>query len=326
MVKYSIVFLVLIFAFSSAFSQSSLSPVKKNGALKVEGGKIVNRLGVAPQLRGISLSWSLWGGRKYYTPGTVDWLTSDFKVTILRAAMGIQPDSGYLQYPAEQKQLIVNTVNRAIKDGIYVLIDWHDHNANQHLNESKAFFAEMARKYKGVPNVIYEIWNEPARVNWDTVKNYAQQVIAVIRKYDADNLIVVGSPNWDQDVDVAAADPVKGYKNIAYSFHFYASDPNHQEHLRAKADKAIKLGLPLFITEWGVGESNGDGEFNVDKTATWLKWMEDNHLSWANWNITDKHETTAILQKGAPANGGWTADQLTPAGVYIREKLRELNK
>nr|WP_240315350.1 glycoside hydrolase family 5 protein [Mucilaginibacter pineti] len=307
-------------------AQPALSPVAKNGALKVEGGKIVNRQGVAPQLRGISFSWSLWGGRKYYTPETVDWLASDFKVSIIRAAMGIQPDSGYLQYPQQQKQLIVNTVNRAIKDGIYVLIDWHDHNANQHLKESKLFFAEMAKKYKGVPNVIYEIWNEPARVNWDTVKNYALQVISIIRKYDADNLIVVGSPNWDQDVDVAAADRITGYKNIAYSFHFYASDPNHQQHLQDKANKAIKVGLPLFVTEWGVGESNGDGEFNMAKTTAWLKWMEANQLSWANWNITDKHETTAILQKGAPATGRWTANQLTPAGAYIRDKLRELNR
>jgi endoglucanase len=54
--------------------------------------------------------------------------------------------------------------------------------------------------------------------------------------------------------------------------------------------------------------------------------MEANHLSWANWNITDKDETTAILLPDAPANGGWTDDQLTPAGLYIRGVLRDLNK
>jgi endoglucanase len=120
----------------------------------------------------------------------------------------------------------------------------------------------MAKRYKGVPNVIYEIWNEPTPVSWDSVKNYAVQVITEIRKYDPDNLIIVGSPHWDQDVDVAAADPIKGFKNIAYSFHFYASDPNHQEKLRAKADLALKKGLPLMVTEWGVGESNGNGRFD----------------------------------------------------------------
>lgn len=317
------IFLLSVLFAISIFAQT---PVALNGALTVEGGKIVNKNGAAPQLRGISFSWSLWQGRKYYNPAVVDWLVSDFKVSIIRASMGVQPDHGYLQEPALQKQLIVNVVDRAIKDGIYVLIDWHDHHSNQHLQQSKEFFAEMAQKYKGVPNVIYEIWNEPEIISWDTVKSYAVQVITEIRKYDPDNLIVVGSPHWDQDVDIAAANQVTGFKNIAYSFHFYASDPNHQEKLRTKGDHAIKNGLALMVTEWGVGESNGAGKFIRDEAQTWMGWMEANHLSWTNWNITDKKETTALLLPGAPETGGWINEQLTPAGIYIREKLRELNK
>jgi endoglucanase len=319
----SAIFLLSILFTTVLFAQT---PVAVNGNLTVQNGKIVNKNGAAPQLRGISFSWSLWQGRKYYTPAVVDWLAGDFKVSIIRASMGVQPDHGYLQEPALQKQLIVNVVDQAIKDGIYVLIDWHDHHSNQHLQRSKEFFAEMAQKYKGVPNVIYEIWNEPEAISWDTVKNYAVQVITEIRKYDPDNLIVVGSPHWDQDVDVAAANPIAGFKNIAYSFHFYASDPNHQEKLRSKGDLAIKKGLALMITEWGVGESNGNGKFNLDQVKTWMDWMEANHLSWTNWNITDKQETTALLFPGAPENGGWTNEQLTPAGIYIRKQLRELNK
>ena len=305
---------------------SAQTPVAKNGALHVENGKIVNQNGVEPQLRGISFSWSIWGGRKYYNPAVVDWLVKDFKVSIIRVAMAVQPDHGYLQEPDQQKQLVITLVDEAIKDGIYVLIDWHDHNGNQHTGRSETFFAEMAKKYAGVPNVIYEIWNEPAHTTWDTVKNYAMQVIPEIRKYDADNLIIIGSPNWDQAVDIAAGSPIIGFKNIAYSFHFYASDPYHQQRLRAKADSAIKLGLPLMITEWGVGESNGNGKFDRDETKTWLDWMETNHLSWVNWNITDKNETTAIMLPGAPDKGNWTDAQLTAAGIYIREVLRKLNK
>jgi len=241
--------------------------------------------------------------------------------------MGIEPKHGYLEEPDAQTKLEDTMVDEAIKDGLYVLIDWHDHHSNLHLQQSKAFFTEMAKRYAGVPNVIYEIWNEPwGNVPWDTVKNYAVRLIGEIRKYDPDNLIVVGSPHWDQDVDAVAADPITGFKNLAYSFHFYASDPNHQEKLRAKADAALKKGLPLIITEWGIGESNGDGKFDPALVNTWFDWMEKNKLSWVNWNITDKKETTAILMPGAPVHGGWTADQLTPAGVYIREKLRELNR
>lgn len=316
-------FIISLFTGNALFAQK---PVIVNGALSVRGNKIVNKNGVEPQLRGISLSWSLWAGQKYYNPAVIDWLTSDFKVSIIRASMGVQPDSGYLQQPDAQKKMVFDVVDECIKQGVYVLIDWHDHNGHKHIPQSKAFFAEMAKKYKGVPNVIYEIWNEPEKISWDTVKNYALQIIPEIRKYDPDNLIVVGSPRWDQDVDVAAANPITGFKNIAYSFHFYATEPSHQDGLRAKADKAMKMGLPLIITEWGVGEANGDGGFDMAKNKKWMEWVERNKLSWVNWNVTDKKETTALLQPGAPANGGWATDQLTPAGVYIREQLQLLNR
>jgi endoglucanase len=309
------------------FAQTAQTPVAINGALRVENGRIVNQNGVPPQLRGISFSWSLWQGRKYYNPAVLDWLVSDFKVSIVRAAMGVEPAHGYLQEPVAQTRLEEGVVDEAIKQGVYVLIDWHDHHSNRHLAGSKAFFTEMAKRYAGVPNVIYEIWNEPwGAISWDTVKNYAVQITTEIRKYAPNNLIIVGSPHWDQDVDVVAANPITGFKNIAYSFHFYASDPNHQERLRAKADLALKKGLPLMVTEWGVGESNGNGKFDLNLVNPWFQWMEDNKLSWANWNITDKNETTALLMPGAPVNGGWTEGQLTPAGIYIREKLRALNK
>ncbi|MEO7213606.1 glycoside hydrolase family 5 protein [Mucilaginibacter sp.] len=326
MKKSVLLLLITLSVLSVAIGQPAGSPVAVNGALSVKGSKIVNKNGVPPQLRGISLSWSLWAGKKYYNPAVVDWLARDFKVSIIRPAMGVQPRHGYLQEPALQKQLMITVVNQAIKNGIYVLIDWHDHNSHLHTPEAKAFFAEMAKKYSGVPNVIYEIWNEPERIGWDTVKNYALQVISEIRKYDAKNLIIVGSPHWDQDVDIAAANPVTGFSNIAYSFHFYASDKGHQDRLRAKGDKAIKLGLPLMITEWGVGEANGNGQFSKTKTKLWVNWMAANQLSWANWNLTDKDETTAILEPGAPPNGGWRDEQLTDAGFYIRKLLRELNK
>jgi len=305
---------------------SAQTPVALNGALSVKDGKVVNQHGVPPELRGLSFSWSIWQGRKYYNTDVVDWIHKDFKVSLIRAAMAVQPEHGYLEEPDSQKQLIVNVVNEAIKKGIYVLIDWHDHNGYLHIPQSKAFFGEMARKYKSVPNVIYEVWNEPERVSWDTVKNYAVQVIAEIRKYDPDNLIVVGSPHWDQDVDVAAANPITGFKNIAYSFHFYASEPSHQDQLRAKGDKAIQLGLPLLVTEWGVGEASGNGVFDFSENETWIKWLGTHKLSWVNWNITDKNETTALLKPGASPDGGWTKDDLTMDGIYLRELLRKLNK
>jgi endoglucanase len=317
---------VMLAATAAGLQAQTKNSIPALSRLNVIGATIVNNQNVTAQLRGISLSWSIWGGRKYYTPEVVNWLKSDFKINLLRISMAVEPDSGYLKDPVGQERLITKTIDAAIKQGLYVLIDWHDHHANKNVDRSKLFFERMSRRYAAVPNVIYEIWNEPERIDWKTIKGYAEEVIAVIRKNDKQNIIVVGSPSWDQDVDVAAKDPITTASNIAYSFHFYASDPGHQQALMAKADAAIQMKLPLFVTEWGVGEANGDGEFNLDKTNKWLNWMEANKLSWANWNITDKKETTAILSPGASVRGNWSASALTPAGVYIRKELNRLNQ
>ncbi|WP_257669543.1 glycoside hydrolase family 5 protein [Parapedobacter tibetensis] len=306
-------------------AQEALTPVQKHGSLQTAGNRIINQYGVSPQLRGISFSWSIWEGKKYYNNDVVDWLVDDFKVSLIRQSMAIEPKEGYLQKPEEQTALMCKVADRAIKLGIYVIIDWHDHHADRNREQAKAFFTQMAQLYAGTPNIIYEIWNEPERQTWSVIKAYALEVIEEIRKYDPDNLIVVGTPHWDQDVDIAAQDPITDYTNIAYSLHFYASDPYHQENLRHKANTALELGIPLFVTEWGVGESDGDGMFDREKTDSWMTWMEERQLSWANWNLTDKKETTAILLPDAPTMGNWGTGHLTEAGTYIREQLRKLN-
>ena len=329
MKKYAIKFFLIGVVFMTAFVVASAqkpTPMQKHGRLQVKGPKLLDASNKIVQLRGVSLSWSIWGGRKYYNQDVVQWLKEDFNINLIRLAMAVQPDSGYLQHPMGQELLITNTIDAAIKQGLYVILDWHDHNADQHMPQSKAFFSKMVKKYAGVPNMIYEIWNEPERTDWSVIKNYALKIIPEIRNADPDALIIVGSSNWDQDVDITAKDPITNYKNIAYSFHFYASDPGHQENLMAKADQAIAMGLPLFVTEWGVGEASGDGVFNRQKTDKWLNWLEINQLSWTNWNLTDKKETTALLLPGASITGKWPIRSLSNAGDYIRIQLRKLNR
>jgi endoglucanase len=210
----------------------------------------------------------------------------------------------------------------AIDNGIYLIVDWHcDH---PHLAEAQDFFAKVSAKYGKYPNIIYETWNEPVPpYDWSkTIKPYHEAVIPKIRANDAKNLIICGTPKWSQDVDKAAADPIK-LDNIAYTLHFYAA--THKQWLRDKAQKALDHGVALMVTECGPTEASGTGKIDLVETHAWWNFMDKNHLSWCDWSITDKDETSAALKPGTDGNGNWSLDVLNPSGKLVRDELRAKN-
>jgi endoglucanase len=320
--KFEIIFILLVILNSLIHSQKTDSTiVEKYGQLKVQGNKIVNQYGEPIVLRGMSLFWSQWMGQ-YYNSNCIKWLKDEWKCNVVRAAMGIEM-GGYLQNPIVEKNKIKNVINACIEEGIYVIVDWHDHNAHNHQTEAIEFFKEIANEYKDIPNLIYEIYNEPEQISWpNIVKPYSDSVVSEIRKIDSDNIILVGSPTWSQDVDIAANNPVQ-FDNIAYSLHFYAA--THKQYLRDKAKNALAKGVALFVSEFGTCEANGSGVLDYTEMSKWFDFMEKNKLSWCNWSIADKEETSAALTPGASGQGGWSETQITESGKLIRSKLIELN-
>ncbi|MFA7419291.1 MAG: glycoside hydrolase family 5 protein [Melioribacteraceae bacterium] len=319
----------LLFSFGCSKADTNVSPdsstktvVENLGALKVLGNKIIDKNNNNAVLRGMSLFWSQWGG-SFYNESCVKWLRDDWKCTVVRASMGIE-SGGYLTNQQTEYKKVTTVIDACIKLGIYVIVDWHDHNAQDHLQQSKTFFASIAQKYGAYPNIIYEIYNEPLQVSWSSViKSYATEVINTIRQYDKTNLIVVGSSNWSQDVDVAAKDPIVG-TNIAYSLHFYTS--THTQSLRNKAISAMNSGVALFVTEYGISEASGDGKINYTETNNWLSFLETYKLSSCNWSIIDKNESSAALKAGASAAGNWTQSFLSESGSFIRNYIISKNE
>lgn len=294
------------------------SPVEEHGLLQVKAGKIVDRRGEPVSLAGNSFFWSQWQGR-FWNAGCVNWLAQDWRASVVRAAMGVE-GGGYLAHPEREQERVERIVDASLERGLYVIIDWHDHKAQEHTDAAVAFFEAMARKYGGRPNVMYEIYNEPLRVSWaDAVKPYAERVVAAIRAIDPDNLILIGSPHWSQDVDVAAADPVRG-EHIAYTLHFYAG--THKQPLRAKAERALQLGAALFVTEWGTCNADGNGPIDETSVNEWMAFMREHQLSHCNWAVSDKKETSAIVMAQASSEGGWSESDLTPSGVFVRNLIR----
>jgi len=286
-----------------------------HGLLKVDDNKIVDKNGNPISLAGNSFFWSNddWGGERFYKHEVVTWLKNDWNTTIVRAAMGVEDPGGYLDNKSANKNRVKTIVDAAINSGIYVIIDWHSHHAEDHINESVIFFEEMATLYGNYNNIIYEIYNEPLDISWDeTIKPYALIVIEAIRNIDPDNLIVVGTPEWSQRVDLAAANPILEYSNIAYTLHFYTV--YHKKWLRDRAQAAIDDGIALFVTEWGsIGYSIVDTEANA-----WMDWCFTNKISHCNWAVNDKEEEWSILVPGASSTGNWSETDLTDAGKLAK--------
>ncbi|MXO05135.1 glycoside hydrolase family 5 protein [Flavobacterium sp. HBTb2-11-1] len=310
-------FLLLLFV-----NVSKAQFVEKHGQLSVLGTQLVDKDNNPIVLRGLSFGWhSMWP--RFYNEKAVSWLKKDFNCNVVRAAMGIElGDYSYIKDPQFSKEKIEAVVNGAIKSDIYVIIDWHSHNIN--LREAKQFFEEMSKKYAKYPNIIYEIFNEPDYETWWEVKNYAEEIIQVIRENDPNNIILVGCPHWDQDIDLPAEDPIRGYTNIMYTMHFYAA--THGKELRDRTDLAIKRGLPVFISESAGMEASGDGPLNYKAWQEYIDWMESKKLSWITWSVSDKDETCSILKKSAKSDGKWRDEDLKDSGIKVREYLRKYNK
>ena len=212
-------------------------------------------------------------------------------------------------------------VDGAIKAGVYVIIDWHSHNIKQ--EEAKQFFKEMATTYGRYPNVIYEIFNEPDYESWDEVKSYSSDLIKTIRAIDPDNIILVGSPHWDQDIHIVAQTPLIGFSNLMYTVHYYAA--THKQELRDRCNLALGKGIPIFISESAGMEASGDSALNVEEWQRWIDWSEKNKISWITWSVSDKNETCSVLLPTAAPDGGWKASDLKESGIRSRELLRKYN-
>lgn len=304
------------------------SPVAKHGWLRVEGLNLVDEAGVPLQLRGVSSMWLNWDTRGYATNKKgMQFMRDNWGITLFRAAMGVEESGGYLSSPTTMRNQVRLIVQNAIDLGVYVIVDWHDHNAHSNLKASQEFFADITEEFGAYPNVLYETYNEPlhpSTVSWDDdIKPYHEAIIPVIREASPSGVIIMGTPQWSQLVDEAAANPVQG-ENLMYTLHFYSC--THTQWLRDKANAALALGAPLFVTEWGTTAADGgvqDKSVCAEDGLLWHQWMNENNISWAAWKLDACTDASCFFSSGASPEGGWTQTNLQGHGAFVLERLLE---
>src|SRR5690606_19803976 len=139
-----------------------------------------------------------------------------WNLSVFRAAMGTEVEGGYLASSEGRDAMlgqIETIIDNAVTAGVYVIVDWHSHHAHEQTAEAVAFFEDIAQRYGYLPNVLFEVYNEPLAVDWTSVlKPYPEELVAAIRAADRDaheNGTPRATPNWDQDGHVLIPSPAR---------------------------------------------------------------------------------------------------------------------
>ncbi|ASA20263.1 cellulase family glycosylhydrolase [Paenibacillus donghaensis] len=272
-------------------------------------------------------------------------LSNDWGANVIRLAMYVGED-GYATNPAV-KQSVINGINYAIANDLYVIVDWHminPGNPNDSVySGAQSFFNEISSLYPNNKNIIYELCNEPNGENngvsndaagWAQVKSYATPIVELLRKKGNDNLIIVGSPFWSQRPDLAADNPINDL-NTMYSVHFYSgTNPvsnveTDRNNVMSNVRYALSHGVGVFATEWGTSLSTGNTGPYLAKADAWLNFLNQNNISWINFSLCNKDEVASALNSSTNLNPGsdkvWSENELTKSGQYVRARIKGLD-
>ncbi|MBR4839068.1 MAG: cellulase family glycosylhydrolase [Paludibacteraceae bacterium] len=280
--------------------------INKYGRLKLVGKQLSSETGNAIQLKGwSSFGWmSNWGD--CHQKGHLQQMKA-WGANIYRGAMYVE-EGGY----NNDKEGFINQtktfIDQTAELGMYYLCDWHvltPGNPNDAAYSDASYYFKTISEYvksKGYIHVLYEICNEPNGCSWNDIKQYADKILPIIQQNDPGACVVVGTPQWDQNINEAANNPIQGYDNlnILYAFHYYSC--SHQQFLSRLENTARTI--PIFISEWGIANfDGGQGSREVanscftsaDQLINIADGSAGQKISWCAWSFGEKNEQASSL-------------------------------
>jgi endoglucanase len=234
--------------------------------------------------------------------------------------------------PKVYLKLLDDAVNWCTELKLYVIIDWHSiGNLEMELfqapyykttkKETYEFWKTIADHFKGNNTVaFYEIFNEPTHffgrlgsMTWDEWKKINEDIISLIRAYDAETIPLVAGFDWAYDLGPVRYDPVNA-KRIGYTAHPYPF--KRKKPWESKWDENFgfaKGQYPVMVTEFGFdseeiekGKNRGYGEIIIG-------YLEDRDISWVCW-IFDADWNPAMIKS-------WKDYELTGSGEFFKKAL-----
>lgn len=282
---------VLLITGLFSWVHSTVEAVEGTPWLHVEGIDIKDPDGHKVVLRGVSLPDLALND---YRDGTgksatelIEMLTdreNGWYSTVLRLPVYPIWEHGYNNNPQRyDRRYIRPAVEKCVEKNIYCIIDWHYVDDPRDVDrETRAFWSDIAAKYKDYPNIMFEVFNEnKTDMSWAEWKSITQPWVDLIRSYAPRNIILVGAPHYSQHLFDTPDNPIEG-ENLVYVAHVY---PGLKEHhwdrwMFNSADK-----IPIFVTEWGFRK--GSSKTTSGTISTYgraiKKKLEEHQLSWTCW-------------------------------------------
>ncbi len=318
--------------------------------LKVAGTQVVNDKGERVRLRGVNaacLEWTSDG--EGHILDTIRVAVKDWHANVVR--IPLSQDRWYGKGPEQKddgtayRALVQQVVDECVGLGAYAMLDLHWNDAGewgqaigQHVmpdRNSVTFWKDCASAYKNRPGVIFDLYNEPHDVSWDswlkggpvtetdqkTKKKTTfeavgmQELLNVVRATGAKNLVVVGGLDWSYDLSGILqgrqiADP--DGQGVIYANHAYPFKGDTVEKWIGKMEVASKT-LPIIVSEFGSDPPGGagiSGEAWVRKVVDALKTHDWDSTAW------DLHPAA-----GPKLIKGWDYAPTAHFGVPVKEYL-----
>ena len=326
----------LIFVFALAcFTQ--INAQDQLSRLSVKGNQFVNESGEKIVLRGLNTSdpdklekQNQWN--KVYFQEIKDWGATVVRFPVHPSRWRDRGEKAYLQ-------LLDDGIKWCTELGLYVIIDWHSIGNLQtqlYLHpmyfttplETRLFWKTIAEKYGNNTTVaFYELFNEPTRyqgkfgtLSWEEWKEVNEELITIIRAYNAEGIPLVAGFNWAYDLTEAFNNPIAA-EGVGYVSHPYPQKrPKPWIEQWDKDWGMMKEKYPVICTEMGfAGEEERGAHVPVISDESYgetiTKYFDEKDISYVVW-VFDAEWDPSLFDD-------WEFKNLTRHGKFFKEKLQQ---
>lgn len=279
-------------------------------ALETRGARIVSRrTGEPVRLRGVNVSGMEYSNERLagVTAAEADVIVREWGANVVRLpfVQSLVLDGGGRDYIRELEELVELFAER----GAYSILDlqWLDREKvwgpgdnrvpPEPTEASVACWMTLSRVFRGVPHVVFDVFNEPHDVPVGRWVEWANRMVNMVRTVDADRVVMVGGLDWAYDLRGVELPQ----ENVIYSTHVYPGKGTDWDG----AFGDVAWTRPVFAGEWGGGDED------LEWGRRLVRYFEEREMGWTAWSWRD----LPYLQKGGEA---------TEFGKLVKESMRHV--